>query len=71
MRPADRELRGGLFYAPKGYKPPVDRRVPVRQVACPTCKAGVGENCFREDGSPRAQGSSHVSRRRMALRAGL
>jgi len=57
-------LRGAWSTAPKGYKPPRDRMVKVKDaVPCPVCKAEVGEHC-----RGLSAGGHHLPRRRMALR---
>jgi hypothetical protein len=49
------------------FKPFKDRSVKVTLVPCPTCKAGVGQQCLSSSGKV----VRHDRRRVMALRAGL
>ena len=60
--------QGGSNYTatPSGYKPPRDRRVNAKTVACPSCKAEVDAGCVTQAGKPTG---NHPTRRRMALRA--
>jgi hypothetical protein len=53
---------------PRGYQAPRDVHVPViNLVACPSCKAEIGERCQHlTKGTPTS--SAHPIRRRMAVR---
>lgn len=58
---------GNQFTRAPKFKPTRDRRINVRAVECPTCKAEVGAFCRKLDGS---EGTvQHPSRRRAAIRA--
>lgn len=52
---------------PTEYVPFRERRVKTLNVACPTCRASVGDRCVTAAG---VQTKSHPVRRRMAIRAG-
>lgn len=49
------------------FKPTRDRRINVRAVECPSCKAAVGAFCTKLDGTPGQ--IQHPARRRAAIRA--
>jgi hypothetical protein len=63
------EHHGNHNGAVPDFKPPRDRLVPVRAVACPECGVEPGEPCRTMTGSPTH--SAHAARRRRALREGL
>lgn len=60
---------GDTLKAAPRFKPPRDRMVPTKNVvACPQCKAQIGDPCISsETGLPRK--TCHPTRRRMAIRA--
>lgn len=57
---------GNQFTKAPKFKPPRDRRVEVRAVECPSCKAAVGAPCTKLDGTPGQ--IQHPGRRRLAIR---
>lgn len=61
------ENRSPGAVVPTEYVPFRDRRVNTLTVACPICKAAVGDPCITAAG---AKTKAHDARRRMAIRAG-
>lgn len=63
--------QGGVYTSPPdGFKPKGTGHVKTRKVECPDCHAPAGEWCRNlTTGEPTR--SSHSSRKRMAIRAGL
>jgi len=53
---------------PRGYKPPRDPGIKIKNVvACPDCKAAIGDPC-RSMVNGRPASTYHTSRRRLAAR---
>lgn len=59
-------MHGRTFVGADRFKPTTDRAVRPRVVACPECKAEIGDGCVTAAGTP-MQGY-HRCRRRMAVR---
>lgn len=60
---------GQEFTRTPKFKPRRDRRINAKVVECPSCGAGVGDPCFKLDGTESLGPLTHSARRRLAVRA--